>query len=67
MINKDEQRGKHNKCWDVRRITNLQCIDDKFFSTLQCCVPFSRGYMCNKKVKRVGTSLVEGAVNGFSF
>lgn len=28
---------------------------------------FSRGYMCKKKVKQIGTSLVEGAVNDFSF
>lgn len=53
-----------SKYGNERKITNQWCIDKELSNAV---FHFHVGYMCKKKVKRIGTSLMEGAVNDFSF
>ena len=65
---KNDQYGRATMEWskygNERRITYHRCIDKELSNAV---FHFHVGYMCKKKVKRIGTSLVEGAVNDFSF
>ena len=71
---KTKQAGLATRAMRIKQVLErtpdhkpLVHVQRTLFDSPKLCSIFTLGICARKKVKRIGTSLVEGAVNDFSF